>query len=338
MRKQLVLEHFEATDLYHSKHSPESFLVSLNAPTVVRFGAKHQEYENTSKCRVITTLLHANEPSGFKATFQLAKDGFTPKFTTYVVLASVTAAQLQPLFSLRNSPAERDLNRCFNHDQQDIPGQIAKLIAEFIVEKQPEAVIDVHNTSGSGPPYGVATQQTDKHLALTSHFANRLIFTQMRLGTIMEQELGIPIITIEAGGAKDIEADIVARQGFESFMSCDNPFTMIKDVEILSNPCRLEIVADKTLTFGMQSHVDYDVTLRSDIERFNTGITPGGTVLGWTSNSLVAGFNIKNTDTQIDTYFSVENSELTTRLPLKLFMATSRTDIAKSDCLFYFIV
>ena len=159
----------------------------------------------------------------------------------------------------------------------------------------------------------------------------------MRLGTLMEQEFDFPIVTIEAGGSGDVEADVVARKGMESFMLCEHACQSFAEVEVLRNPHRFELARNKTLGYFEKYCDDYDITLRSDIEQFNTGITTSGTVLGWTTETLKTGFEIKNIDTELDRYFYIEKGEIRTKIPLKLFMATSRADIASSDCLFYFI-
>ncbi len=336
MQQPLNVEFINAQEIANSAHDFDSFLSSLNGPVVVIFDGTEQSY-NKHSCRIVSTLLHANEPSGLKAAFRLAKQGFEAKVKTYIIIASVLAAKSEPKFTHRMLAGQRDLNRCFTDYQNDNQGKIAKFMLDFIEQKQPEAVIDIHNTSGSGPAYGVAIEQTTEHLALTSLFSDRLIVTQMRLGTLMEQHLGCPVVTIEAGGSSDIKADEVALEGLKTFMSKENVFESLGEVDVLSNPCRFEIASDKMLTFSTQHEPSFDASFRIDIEKFNQGITPSGTILGWTAATSLTGFNIKNTDTQIETYFCIENGELKTRLPLKLFMATNRVDIAKSDCLFYFI-
>ena len=50
----------------------------------------------------------------------------------------------------------------------------------------PEAVIDLHNTSGSGPSFGVCTHMDRQHDALVSLFTQRLIVSNLGLGALME--------------------------------------------------------------------------------------------------------------------------------------------------------
>ena len=76
-----------------------AFLLSLAATTVIDITG-----EDTARCRVITSLLHGNEPSGFIAMHRwLVSAAKLPKPTTNIrfILGSPEAASLMPLFSHR---------------------------------------------------------------------------------------------------------------------------------------------------------------------------------------------------------------------------------------------
>ena len=119
--------------------------------------------DNTDSTRAFVTLLHGNEPSGVMALFRWLKSARRPAVNIVCIVASVTAAMETPLFSNRMLPGTRDLNRCFRPPFDDEQGQLAEEILEILHMHRPEAVIDMHNTSGSGPAFGVCTHMDRQH-------------------------------------------------------------------------------------------------------------------------------------------------------------------------------
>lgn len=308
------------------------FLSRLGGPSVI-----HIDGKDNSRCRVMVTLLHGNEPSGLKATHTLIQQGILPSTSLKIIIASVVAARTEPLFSHRMLPGQRDLNRCFADSVFDLQGQLAKAIAEQIHEFSPEAVIDLHNTSGSGPAFCVSIKDQPEHVALASHFTRRVIQTDIRLGSIMEQDFACPIVTVEAGGAQDLDADRNALRGLKSFVTAHNVFERKRNMEILRQPRRLEINSEATICFGDSPDASRHITIFQDVEKLNFGVTQPSHVLGWVNGKGLDHFHLDDKDQEVSTFFRLERGQLLTNCALKLFMVTTRAEIAKSDCLFYFI-
>ncbi|WP_100656959.1 succinylglutamate desuccinylase [Alteromonas flava] len=316
-----------------SYNSVAQFLAELKGPSAFYFQGRDPD----RRCRIITTLLHANEPSGFNVLHKFIQDGFQPLADTYFVVASVAAAQLEPTFSHRILPGERDLNRCFRPPYQDFNGQLAKSIIDFIVSKHPELVIDMHNTSGNGPIFSVATRYQQEHLALGSFFSRWLVHTDIALGALMEVPFACPIITVEAGGAHEPQADFNAYNGLTSLLLSAQPFTQQQSIDVLHQPIRFRLSADSTLAYSDRPVFGVNVTLEQSIENANFGVVDENTRLGWTDLDGLDHFELHGCDTPIEQYFSAESGELRPRQPMKLFMATTQADIAKNDCIFYFV-
>lgn len=313
------------------------FLNGLSGPTVI-----HVKGKDTSRCRVVVTLLHGNEPSGLKAIHQLLLTQFIPSVNTKFVVASVVAARTEPVFHYRMLPGQYDLNRCFNSDSLDLQSLLASAIKETVVEFHAEAIIDVHNTSGSGPAFCVSIDNSDQHLAIASHFTHRMVSTNLRLGSIMEQDFNAPIITVEAGGAQDDEADVTALNGIKSFLTASNVFERQQYIQQLINPRRLELKARSTIAYDQSPIAGISVTMRQDIERLNFMKVEKGEHLGWLPSPSLDAFQLDKTAFYVNDYFTAElvNSgvyEFKTKCTLTLIMVTTRADIASSDCLFYFV-
>nr|WP_136250962.1 succinylglutamate desuccinylase/aspartoacylase family protein [Ningiella ruwaisensis] len=306
------------------------FLVQLGGASII-----HIDGRDKSRCRVLVTLLHGNEPSGLKAVHKLLKEGFVPEVNLKIVIASVVAARTEPVFYHRMLPGQQDLNRCFNSNRKDLQTKLAHSIQAYIDSFKPEAVVDLHNTSGSGPAFCVSTHQSAKHLTLASFFTHRLIYTDIRLGSIMEQDFNCPIITVEAGGAQDAESDIVAYQGLKNYFSSKNIFVLRQEIELLALPRRLELQANTSISYNSEAQ-PLDITLRQDLESFNFCTIAKGTTLGWSDKQLNEVLCLDRPSISLSKCFEIKEGLFRNVCKMTLFMVTTRVDIATSDCLFYF--
>ncbi|MCC2616577.1 succinylglutamate desuccinylase/aspartoacylase family protein [Aestuariibacter halophilus] len=288
--------------------------------------------------QAMVTLLHGNEPSGLKALHKVLHSNIAVRHTTRVIIASVEAARTEPRYTHRMPPNARDLNRCFDGPIEDAQGQLAADILSCLRQAQPSWIIDVHNTSGSGPGFCVSTANTPHIQHLASVFAERLIVTDIRLGSLMEQSLGCPIVTVEAGGANDPHADLNAYQGIVSLLSNGLPYRHQRPLEVLHHPRRLEIKPHVRITYAERREPGFNMTFCRDIERFNHGITPAGQTLAWLDRQELNDLcHLDRSDMDVGQFFSAAEGVLRPTRDLKLFMITNRADIALSDCLCYFV-
>jgi len=316
----------------------EAFLARLQRPMCITLSG-----DDPTRTRVLVTLLHGNEPSGFIALHRWLRARKRPATQIVCLIGSVEAARQAPRFSHRALPGARDLNRCFRPPfDTDAPGALAGQMLTLIHQLQPEAVIDVHNTSGSGPSFAVAINDDAHHLALVSLFTRRLVLTNLRLGALMEiSEHLVPTVTIECGGRLDDNAHTVAWAGIDHYFMRENLWDALPAndaIDVMHNPVRLELTEACTLVYAREPRSDVALTLRPDIEHHNFGTTPAGTHLGWIHGAglhdLFIARNTAHTCVLAD-LVSLSGGELRTRRPLKLFMITTNPVIAKSDCLFY---
>ena len=105
----------------------------------------------------------------------------TPVTDLYCFIGSVSAAKHPPpgYFHHRMIPGKRDLNRCFRPPYNDEEGVVAADLLHRITSVQPEAVIDIHNTSVQAHPSPFARELNPKHFAIGSLFTHRLIITDL---------------------------------------------------------------------------------------------------------------------------------------------------------------
>ncbi|GGA87605.1 hypothetical protein GCM10011369_32100 [Neiella marina] len=317
----------------------DSFLQQLQQPTLIV-----QQGRDTTRNRLFVTLLHGNEPSGLTAIQRWLQSAQQPAVNCYFFIGAVEAARHDPHFSVRHFAELRDLNRCFYGPFDDVPGKIAEQLLTLMTEIEPEAVLDVHNTSGSGPSFAVSFSACPKHIALASLFTERLLLTETRLGALMElTSEHRPIVTIECGGAIDPQSARVAWEGLKRFAS-DNQVLEEPphdwNMEVLSDPIRITLTADAHIAYAEQPCHEADITLPPDVEHFNFGRLQPGTVM---AHLKTAGLNcIVATDSagrnRTNELFEVREHHLMNRIGLKFFMITSNPVIAKSDCLCYAVI
>lgn len=316
----------------------EGFLQQLARPS--RITLKGQD---SSRCRMAVTLLHGNEPSGVNALWQLIREGFKPAVTLEVIVAHVEAAISHPPFSFRQLPGDRDLNRCFQPPFDDRPGGIAEAILDTIDSLQPEAIVDIHNTSGDGPAFTLTTELNRESSLLSAFFSHRMIVTDLRMKTLMEiGSRKMPVVTIECGGAGGPAADHCAYSGLRAFASVDDLFEKHprpEDMDIYLHPVRLELVAGCDIQYvddlAKPCDSGAEVLFPKTIDACNFGVISPAMPLGLVSDA--DSLRLKNGDGihPIDSYFEVREGKLYARDKLKLFMVTTNPVIAKSDCLLY---
>jgi len=326
-------------DLVILKADYEQFLLSITGPTVIDIKGK-----DSSRCRVINTLLHGNEPSGLIAVHRWLTEEFklpVPETNIRIIICSVEAASVRPLFSTRYVKDGKDLNRCFGSDQETDYYRRANLIEQAIRDVAPEAIVDLHNTSGYGPPFAVSPSITTDGLSLASFFCQTMILSSIHLGALMELDFGCPVVTIECGGSHDEQSHEVAFEGIQHIATCPdiNYFHQEKSVDVIYRPLRLQIKPGIELSYSEHDEGYEGVTLKSNIEQFNYGSACQGQMLGWLDENGLDNLQLLDDakENVIEEYFCTRDSQLVCAVHVRIFMATTIKNIAQNDCLFYVV-
>ncbi len=310
------------------------FLRNLKGPAVI-----HLSGEDESRTRVLVTLSHGNESSGFRAVHQWLRRGKKPLVNIVIILGGVEAALTEPLFFHRYIPGKRDLNRCFNPPYNDSQGRLARAMLKCIHENHSESVVDMHNTSGFSSSFAISYGHSSEKRILAGVFVDMLIVSELQMGSLMEQNFKCPVITVEVGGSKDPKSFDVAMEGIEKYFLKKNLFEDSGKMSIFQNPLRLELVAQSQVGHDESPLNGKDITIRSDIESLNSVAIGTNEFLGWMDSEKSSVLRVRSADQKqnVSEYFSIRQGRLYPKTPMTLFMATTRVDIAASDCLFYFV-
>lgn len=315
----------------------QKWICELNAPTIIDFTV-----EGSDRWRVVTTLLHGNEPSGFIALHNWIMQASYEQLAVNVrfIVCSVEAAKFEPLFSTRFLSGGKDINRCFGIKSLSDYYLRAELIASCVRQVKPEAIVDIHNTTGKSPAFGVSTNGHKEHLSIASLFCDSVVVSHIKLGGLIEQDFSCSVLTIETGNSHDEKANKVALEGIEQFCSLDNVLNLeaSRDIEVVHQPHRLLLKHNIELTYSEQMPTE-GVSIRRDIEDFNQDIMYAGTSIGWVDEFALANFDIEdaNNKATLDDFFEVKNSQLIAKRDIRVFKATTKRKTAVHDCLFYFV-
>ncbi|MGH1485396.1 MAG: succinylglutamate desuccinylase [Cellvibrionaceae bacterium] len=314
----------------------ESFLEILGETTCIVMDGN-----DNNRSRVFVTLLHGNEPSGVMSLFRWIKERKRPSVKIICIIASIKTALQPPLFHYRTLPGIKDLNRCFQSPFVGNQGKLANDILNIIHQHKPEAVIDMHNTSGSGPAFGVATHQDLNHEELTALFSDKLVITHLRLGALMDiSEKFYPTITIEAGGRLDQKAHDTAWQGMVRFFTDEhivNNSLNPKKVDSFIEPVRIELVKGTSLSYAKTPNIEFDVTLADDLDQLNFDKIDSSTPLGWVNRGELDNFQVQDYkhQTSPSDWLRIQNGRLYPADKVIFFMITTNPVIGIDDCLFY---
>jgi hypothetical protein len=313
--------------------TPLQWLKNLGQPTWISIPGKDQ-----SRSRAIVTLLHANEPSGLKALHDFFCSGRAPETNLGIFVASVEAALHAPAFSHRYFPHEQDLNRCFDPSQDSNQHRLAMSFVQILSDFAPEAVIDTHNTSGHSEPFAVVAHNNTTIHQVAQIFTRRLVVIGQPMGTLIEQDIGCPIVTVEFGGFLDPNADELAKASLAEFIMRPQLFAYEPEpMQVLANPLRLQVSEDTRLHYATTVYDELAVTMFNTIDQLNFHTLVANTSLGWMPDDHEAHLRVidgqnNNVANQL---FLANEGVLKTRVAMTIFMATTDADIAKHDCLLY---
>jgi hypothetical protein len=318
--------------------TPEAFLAALGGPALLRVAGRDR-----SRARGVATLLHGNEPSGLRALHGWLRSGAVPAVDLVCFVGAVDAALRPPGFAHRMLPGNADLNRCFAPPFAGPEGEVAREALRLLRGLGCEALVDLHNNTGHNPAYAVATHADAAVLALAALFGERLIVSDLQLGTLTEATSGdFPSVTIECGRAGDPAADRAAFAGLCRYAALDRIDARAgqgPSLTILEHPVRVCARPEVRLAFGNAPVAGADLTLTGDIDRHNFELLLPGVPVGWVHAK--AGWPLEArgaTGGEVShEWFELRDGLLETRLPAVPIMMTLDVAVAKSDCLFYLV-
>lgn len=310
-----------------------AMLAALGGPAWVALPGRDR-----SRLRVVSTLLHGNEPSGFRAIGRYLRSGSEPATDLLCFFGSVRAALIAPGFAHRTLPSGHDLNRCFKPPFRDAEGRLAAEVLERLQERPPEALVDLHNTSGRGPAYGVLMSRDHRSQQIAGLWSRHAVVTDLRLGALTEATTErFPSAVVECGGRDDPAADGLAWYGLRAFADRESLFEGKLALELFEHPVRIEVCLGCEIAFAAEPVAGVDITLYPDLDRYNFGTIDAGEPIGWLGPRGLAALQLRRASGvgSAEPLLALRSQRLVAARPFRPLMITTQPDIAKSDCLFY---
>ena len=322
--------------------APEAFLRLLAAEGAAAW--IRQPGRDRARTRVVATLLHGNEPSGTRAVHAWRRSGSEPAVDTIFFLGSLAAALEPPGFAHRTLHGHRDLNRCFLPPFEGREGELAREVLGRIRDLAPEALVDVHNTTGHTPPYGVGPRTDPERLALASLFADRYVESDLRLGALVEAVADeLPAVVVECGMTGEPEPDRVALAGLGRFLEAErlapgpDEKARIDAMAVVGSPVRVCLQPGLALRYADAAVPGADLTVDAAIDRHNFETVVPGTPVGWMPEGGEWPFVATRADGAevSEELFRLRGGVLEARRSFVPIMMTTDPEIAVQDCIFY---
>ncbi len=314
--------------------TPEAWLRALGGAALLRLPGRDR-----SRTRVVSTLLHGNEPSGVRAIHAYLRSGEVPAVDAVFFVGSVAAALADPGFAYRQLPGALDLNRCFREPRPGPEGELAQEALALMLGAEPEALLDLHNNTGHSPPYGVGPRCGIAELDVVSFFARRYVHSDLELGALVEATAHhFPSVVVECGRSGDPRADAVARAGLARFLAAERlDERPARTPEVFGGPVRVRIRPGLKLVVASKPDPTADFTLAEDVDHHNFDLLAPGHSLGWVGDEAAIPLSAVDGEgrDRSEQLFEVRSGELLTRESLTPIMMTVDPVIAAQDCVFY---
>ena len=278
----------------------------------------------------VTVLQHGNETSGWDAVRAFLHGGSTPPMLLYV--ANVAAASA----GRRTLPGQRDFNRAWNGG--DTPeARLARQVTDAARQARPRLAVDIHNNTGANPHYSVLTDLGPRCLGAAAAFSRLALLAQHRDGIQTERFAKFcPAITIEAGIVSDpASAARAADYLTRAVRWRAAPEATFSDLTVYRNQVRI-VIEETDADFASPARL----LLREDLEQYNFACLEAGNLFARRDGSAT-GTGLRAVDVTgadlTDFYFEICDAEVRLRQPVYLSMYTRDIDIARQDCLCYFM-
>ncbi len=301
----------------------------LDGPTLIHLAGHRQP------ALFVTVLQHGNEQTGWIAMRRLlrAYDGRILPRALSLFVSNVDAARE----GLRHLEDQPDYNRVWKGE--GLPEQtLMRQVVDEMRERGIFASVDIHNNTGLNPHYACLNSLDHRFVQCAALFSRTVVYFLKPEGVQSAAFAGLcPSVTLECGQPGQQQGVEHAYSYLEAMLNMaeipDHPVTA-GDVNLFHTVAVVSVPSGVSFSFDDDTT---DIRFVRDIDRLNFSELAPGTLLA----TIARGRHIRLdvTDEQGahvgERYFSYENNEIRTRVPLMPSMLTLDTSIIRSDCLCY---
>ena len=238
----------------------EDVLVALRKPTLIRIPGT----DARPRSRLVSTLLHGNEDSGYRAVLDTLRTGEHYPFDLWVFLGNVRAAHQEGWFAHRYLDGQEDFNRTWGLNAPTTRmRRCSDAIFDVLAEEDLEAAVDIHNNTGLNPFYSIVPDPTQEALGLASTLADTILRWPLRAHTLMEVLSPVcPAVSVECGLPAVEENHAFAAGALQRFLGMES----VEDVnppqaDIYEMQHRVIVRPEVPFAFGGVLTEDVDLVL-----------------------------------------------------------------------------
>lgn len=319
-------------------------------PALIRVPAASADPQ--PRARLVSCLLHGNEPSGFQAILEVLRRGERFPFDLWVLIGNVRAAIEDGLYAHRHLDDQQDFNRVWGPGPADTEMQrcAAAILAE-LRSADLEAALDVHNNTGNNPYYAIMPRRTPATERLASLCADTVLVWPLAMNTLMEALIDrCPAAAVECGAGHSPEGTEFASATVWRFLTAES--FEAPDLPGLPQPrlmaelaCRVEVRPEVTFAFADQPDGDQhgaesppDLLLAAGLDSYNFNELPAGQPLGQVRPAVdipLVATDMAGQDVTDQLFRITASRDLVPTQNLIPIMMTTTVKQTRRDCLFY---
>lgn len=302
----------------------------LAGPTLIHLPGKNP------RPLFVSVLLHGNETTGWEAIKHFLKknEGSELPRALSVFIGNVSAAREHK----RVLDGQLDYNRVWS-EHSSLEGQMMTEVVQQMKDKQVFASLDIHNNTGKNPHYACINRKEHDFFQL-AHLFSRTVVYFIKPDTVQSMAFSriCPAVTVECGQpeqkhgvehATNYIERVMALEAFDHVPLRQEDFDVYHTMAIIKVPEQFKISFNKQL--------DSDITFDADVDRFNfTEMKIGERLASIDPEKDIFLHAIDEQGRDVShRYFSYDNGEIRTQIPVMPSMLTTKEEIIRQDCLCY---
>jgi len=319
--------------------SDEDALVVLNGkPALIRIPGE----DPSRPARLVSTLLHGNEDSGYRAVLEMLRRKDRYPYDLWVFLGNTRAARQKGWFAHRYLDDQEDFNRVWGLGPATTRmRRCAQEVFAAVTADPLEGAIDLHNNTGDNPPYAIMAVRTAASTRLAGVCAAVALLWNLRIHALMEAlSPHCPAVAVECGKAGLPASTAYALRALDAFL--DTPD--LHDPALPAPRALFEILhrvtvrPEVSVAFGGALSGEVDLVLHPGLDAANFGMLLTGTELGRVHPGAampLCAVDMQGRDTT-ERYFALEpDGALVVTQDVTPAMMTTTALQARRDCLTY---
>ncbi len=300
----------------------------LSGPTLIHLPGKR------SAPLFVSVLLHGNEVSGWLALCKLLREyrsSALPRALS-IFIGNITAAAQ----GRRHLDGQPDYNRVWS-DGNGAEHLMTRQVIDEMCLRKVFVSIDIHNNTGTNPHYACVNSLAPEFLHLAQRFSRTVVYF-LRPDTVQSMAFSrlCPAVTLECGRPGQ---PFGVEHAYEFLKSClhlehlPQQSLSVRDIDLFHTVAIVKVPQAVTIGFGADKAA---LQMVADVDRFNFSELASGTLLGRIERGAVS-LDVRNEQGEDvgDRYFSYQDGEIRTRIPLVPSMLTQDKKVVRQDCLCY---